>query len=238
MHVKTPVEEEIRNGLRGNYEDQIKAINYAYERFADPLAAALRERWAVTLDASEIKTAVNDVFVELAKKAKEGKFKADGSLASLLFTMAKRNAQDQWRQKYAYQRRHVSHCEISCGLNNEVTGLSEDEIASRVAKKLFDSPEVASTWKSLTQLRTPADEAATNEIVRQFKIWLGTLPGVQRKVAEVMALHFGDITENEILEELTGLGHVTSLGSVKSARKEIIEKFEALMQKHERINTP
>ncbi|MGO9585518.1 MAG: hypothetical protein ACLP2Y_04910 [Limisphaerales bacterium] len=48
--MKTEVEEEIKTGLKGNEEKQLEAVCKAYDRFAAPLAAYIRESVAPTLD--------------------------------------------------------------------------------------------------------------------------------------------------------------------------------------------
>ena len=230
--MKISLEDEIKIGLRGDEQTQYEAICSAYERYAAPLAAFLRERWGATFDEHELKTAVNDVFVELANKVKTGNFGANGSLATLLFEMAKCNAIDLWKKKVRYQKRHVLVGYVA--EDQQVPEvLTADEIAAVVAKRLVEAPEIGAAWKSLTQQRTAADEAATEEVVRLFKIWLGTLPRLQRKVAELIAICFGEISDEEISETLN-----VPLGSVKSARREIREKFTALIQRQERVNTP
>ena len=77
-------EEEIKTGLRGDDQKQFEAICKAYDSYADALASHVRERYPL-LDSHELNTAVNDVFIELARKAKQGKFASAGSLKSLLF---------------------------------------------------------------------------------------------------------------------------------------------------------
>jgi hypothetical protein len=111
---------------------------------------------------------------------------------------------------------------------------NEDEIASRAAKTLALAPEIATAWKCLTELQTPAHEAATVEIVRLFKVWLASLPLLQRKVAEVMAIRFGNVTDEEIRQRIGRNGVLPPLGSVKSARREIREKFKSLINQMER----
>jgi DNA-directed RNA polymerase specialized sigma24 family protein len=237
--VNTEVEEQIKTGLQGNEEKQLEAVCKAYERYAAPLAAYILERVVPTLDSHELTTAVNDVFIELAKKAKNGNFKPDGSLASLLFQMARCNAIDQLREKVRYQYRN----ELTdfSGSENGVQKsewLNDDEIASRVAQKLADAPEIGSAWKAATNKRTPANESAAAEIVRLFRIHIAGLPSFQRKVARLMAVYFGDITEEQICDELGKLGKRPPLGSVKSARREIREKFVSLINQIERTEKP
>jgi DNA-directed RNA polymerase specialized sigma24 family protein len=232
-------EDEIKSGLRGNELKQFEAVCKAYGRYAAPLASYIRERVAPTLDSHELTTAVNDVFIELAKKARHGNFRTDGSLACLLFEMARCNAFDQLREKYRYQKRYESTDFSGRGNDTLAFGeLSDDEIASRVALKLAGAPEIAAAWRSVASDRTPDNEVAAIEIVRLFKMWIGTLPSLQRKVAERMAANFGDVTDEEIRDEIGKISQCPALGSVKSARREIREKFKSLIEEKERTKGP
>jgi len=236
--VRTEVQEEqIKTGLRGDEKKQFEAICKAIETYADPLAAFVRENYPL-LDSHELTIAVDDVFLKLAKKAKEGRFKTDGSLKSLLFRIVRCNATDQLREKYRWRRHKSLHQVSGDGQDNQmVNELSDDEIASYVAQKLSNAPDIAAAWRVVTQEWTPARQVAAIEIVRQFKIWIGTLPAVQRKVAEVMAKHYGDVTDEEISDEIAKADISAPLGSVKSARREIREKFKLLIETKERNKT-
>ncbi|HUS34341.1 MAG TPA: hypothetical protein VM680_03215 [Verrucomicrobiae bacterium] len=227
--MKADIQDDIKSGLCGDKKSQTEAIYRAYERYADPIAAFVSEKW-ITFDSDEVRTVVNDVFIELAKKVSDGTFKLGGSLESLLFMIARRRGTDLWRKKKRRDERFVSAGDMDSG----VPTASEDEITENVHNILAQSPELAAAWRELSQQRTSADEAVTNEVFRRFNISLASLPAVQRKVAEVMAVHFGDVTDEEIVEELAELGYRIPLGSVKSARREIRRKFETLMNRKER----
>jgi len=194
------------------------------------LAQFIRETAAPTLDPHEIATAVNDTFIGLANYAARGKFLAEGALTTLLFSIARRKACDQWRRKATYQRRVV---DSSTCVGNDVSeeSLSDEEVASLVALRLGESPSVNAMW------RTAVEESAANEVIRSFRIWIGTLSPLQRKVAEVMALYFGDITNEEICDEIAKSGKRPPLASVKSARREISRKFEEQLKSTERNKT-
>jgi DNA-directed RNA polymerase specialized sigma24 family protein len=229
--VRTEVADgEIARGLLGTDAEQAAAIDRAYNRYAEPLAQFIREKVAPTLDPHEVKTAVNDTFLGLAKYAARRKFMPDGSLATLLFTMARRKACDQWRQKAAHQRHYVD-----CTRHEEDVGgdgLKDEDVASLVAHRLGQCPEIAAMW------RTAVEECAANEIIRLFRLWIGSLPRLQRKVAEVLSLHFGDITNEEICDEIAKTGERPPVASIKSARKEITQKFTTFIEKRERTTKP
>lgn len=234
--MNTEVEEEIKTGLKGDEHKQHEAVCKAYDRFADPLASYIRENVAPTLDSHELATAVDNVFIDLAKKAKEGNFKFDGSLTSLLFRMAKYKARDQMRAKCKHEQNNVTDQYLNGDQgDNDSDALTDDEVVSIIAGKLSDAPQIATAWKAATQEWTAGKESAAKEIVRQFKMWIGTsLPPLQRKVAELIAVSFGEFTDEEICKKLEKDGKRPPLGSVKSARREIVEKFTSLINKLER----
>ena len=240
VEVKTEVEEEIKIGLRGDEQKQFEAVCKAYDRFAAPLASYIRECVAPTLDEHELTTAVNNVFLDLAKKAKKGGFTLGGSFTSLLFQMAKFKALDQLRAKLKQEENNVTeHPSSDDQGNHDSETLTDDEVVSIIAGKLSDAPQLATAWKTATQDWTAGKQNAAREIVRRFIIWIGTcLPPMQRKVAELMAVSFGEFTDEEISEKLTQAGHNASLGSVKSARREIREKFTSLINQLERTEKP
>lgn len=218
------VDKEIKNGLLGTEQQQLEAVERAYERYARPLASYIREKVAPTLDGHEVATAVDDVFLGLRRSAAQGKIQPGGYLGTLLFKMARRKAYDQLRAKTRYASRFTSLDDDGC--DNVMT---DDEFTSRVGERLAASPEIATLW------RTAAEEGAANEIIRIFRLWLGNLPRLQRKVAQALFVHFGDITDREVCDELAKTGGRPSVASVKSARKQIIEKFKSLIETRERV---
>ena len=190
---------------------------------------------APTLDGHELTTAVNNVFIELARMAKMAKLRESGSLVALLFKMARTNAIDQFRSKRRWETRHITESDAVATEGRADDDLSSDEkLIALVARRLAEAPEIAAVWKTLTLRRTAADEVAANEVIRQFKVWLSGLPRLQRKVAESMALYFGDVTDEEICDEIAKSNVRPPISSVKSARAQIREKFTALMNHQER----
>ena len=233
--MRTEVEDNdtIKIGLLGNEQAQEDAILKAYERYAKPLASYVRERVAPTFDADELATVVSQVFCDLARKARVGKFRSDGSLTALLFQMARCKSIDTLRRKSTKRRKlEPSTDNFNEFINADADNLLDEDQTIYIAQKLSQSPKISAEW------RTAVDEAYANEIMRQFRILVGNLPRLQRKVAEVIALHCGDVTDAEIASELEGFAGQVSVASVKSARREIGQKFRALLERRERINTP
>src|SRR5947209_5935316 len=98
-------EEEIKKGLSGTPEEQEVAFEKAYARFARPLAAFIRETIAPTLDSDDVATAVSQAFCGLARYVQRGKFKSEGAVSTLLFSIARRKAYDLLRCKTSLKRR-------------------------------------------------------------------------------------------------------------------------------------
>jgi DNA-directed RNA polymerase specialized sigma24 family protein len=224
-------DEDIKAGLLGTVRDQEQAITNAYHRFAKPLMGFIRETVAPTLDSDEIATAVSETFCALARYAKAGKFHSSGALSTLLFEIARRKAIDLLRKRMCKKRggsenpstiRTVEEAELRDG------GPSDDEFATRITQRLILAPEIRELW------RNAADEAQANEIIRKFRLWIGTLPRLQRKVAEKMLTSFGSATDAEMSAELRNEGVEAPPASVKSARNQISEKFSSLMRQTER----
>jgi len=224
-------DQAISAGLKGSRRCQENAIERAHQRFSRSLAAYIRERVAPTLDGDEIATAVSETFCALARYAAEGKFYSTGALSTLLFTIARRKAIDILRKKTRKKRRageddHTMLPVTEVELGHD--GLSDDDVAVEVTQKLVRAPEISDLW------RTAADEARTNEIIRRFRLWIGTLPRLQRKVAECMLTHFGSATDAEMAAELRNEGVQATPASVKSARTQIVIKFKSYIKETER----
>jgi DNA-directed RNA polymerase specialized sigma24 family protein len=224
---------DIKAGLLGSPQNQESAITRAYQRYARPLSAFIRERVAPTLDSDEIATAVNETFCAVARYAVRGKFQSDGALSTLFFGIAKRKATDLLRKKTCRKRRPASD-EVPDGPAGDSElrhlGDSEDEFVANVTQRLVLSREIRALW------RTAADQASANEIIRQFRLWVGSLPRLQRKVAEMMLRHFGSASDAEVCAMLEEIGIRSTPASVKSARIEVVRKFKSLLSKTERIN--
>lgn len=221
-------EDDIKLGLLGTEQEREDAIRKAYERFKYPLASFIRERVAPTLDSDELANAVHDAFRGLARYVSSGAFNPDGSLATLLFAIGRRKAIDQLRRR----RRTLPEGLLEDGFQDDSEDETEkDEFNSTVAQILRESPEVGALWK------TAADISAANEIMRQFRLWIGSQPRLQRKVGEALLRHFGDISDADIAEEISTSINRVPVASVKSALREITRKFKTLIENTERIRT-
>jgi DNA-directed RNA polymerase specialized sigma24 family protein len=156
---------------------------------------------------------------------RKNKFKAEGALSTLLFSIARRRAIDQLRSKNSLKRKIKGSDDTEEDDCCDSADMDDDELTMRVTQRIAKAPEIQKLW------RTAAETAADNEIIRQFRLWIGTLPRLQRKVAEILTAHFGDISNIEISNEIKKLGLSASVPSVKSAREQIVQKFSSLMSK-------
>jgi len=221
-------DEEIKKGLTGTPQEREAAFEKAYARFAKPLASFIRESVAPTLDSDEIATAVSETFCGLARYIDRGRFRKEGALSTILFSIARLKAYDLLRGKTCLKR-GGQECEGDENAASVDCELSDEEFATCVSQRLVKAPEIRELW------RTAADAGAANEIIRQFRLWVARLPHLQRKVAQALLKHFGDVTNKEISDEIAQGGHPRpSEASIKSARKEITRKFKTLIQTQER----
>ena len=222
---------EIISGLLGTAEQQLQAIDKAYRRYAEPLASFIRESVAPTLDPQEVATSVNETFLGLARRAAQGKFHANMALATLLFSIARFKAYDQLRQKTAYLRHQVDVSKVGKSNEERDGDMSDEEFTQYVEKALKPVQQISDPWKR-------ADEqGVAKENVRQFRLWIGTQSGLQRKVAEALLATLGDVTNEEICNWIGKTGPRPLLASVKSARREISRKFEQQLKSIERKKT-
>ncbi len=225
-------DEEMKKGLTGTAREREDAFEKAYARFARPLAAFIRESVAPTLDSDEVATAVSETFCGLARYVDRGRFKSEGAVSTLLFSIARLKGYDQLRRKTSLKRRDPDR--ESDGFKECSDGeMSDDDFATRVTQRLVRAPEIRELWK------TAADIGAANEIIRQFRLWISTLPRLQRKVAQALLKYFGDVTNKEICDEIAKSGgSPPSEASVKSARNQLTAKFRTLIQTQERKIKP
>lgn len=233
-------EEQIKKGLMGTEEDKERAFEKAYARFAKPLAAFIRENVAPTLDSDEVATAVSETFCGLARYVERGKFKSNGAISTILFSIARFKAIDLLRSKMCIKRRDQNQ-ENPEACECEDDEQADENFAVRVSQHLVKAPEIKEMWK------TAADIGKANEIIRQFRLWISTLPRLQRKVAEAILAHFGNIyndefgavSNKEICDYIAKNGeHRPSEPSVRSARRQITRKFKTLIQTQERNKKP
>jgi DNA-directed RNA polymerase specialized sigma24 family protein len=219
------LDKDIVDGLHGTEQQQLEAIKVAYDRYARPLASFIRESVAPTLDKNEVATAVNNTFLGIARYAARGRLRRTGALSTLLFEIARRKAYDELR----YKSRSLPGADPAPAPEDDLTscqdGMTDEEFAEQVGRRLAAAPEISDLWKAAME------RSATQEIIRIFRLWIAHLPRLQRKVAEALLLHFGDVTNREIADEIAKTDPRPAVASVKSARKQIADKFKYFLER-------
>lgn len=225
------LEEEIKAGLLGSESEQEVAFEKAYARFAKPLAAFIRETIAPTLDSDEIATAVSETFCALGRYVEKGRFSKEGALSTILFSIARFKAIDLLRSKTCIKRCNPIQNDVDAGGCDD--NQPDENFAVRISQQLVKAPEIKELWKTAVEI------GYANEVMRQFRLCVGELPHLQRKVGEAILAHFGNVSDEEFgpvsTKEICDYiakhhDHRPAEASVRSARKEITRKFKTLIQ--------
>jgi DNA-directed RNA polymerase specialized sigma24 family protein len=217
-------DEVIKQGLMGTASGQELAIEQAYARFAKPLAAFIREKVAPTLDSDEIATAVSETFCAVARYTAGGGFSPKGALSTLFFSIAKRKATDLLRKKTCQKRRAPKAGDDLDDSESSEYGAESagEESETRIAQRLELAPDIKKLWAA-------AEHLYAKEIFREFRLWTGTQPSLQRKVAELILANFGGSSDAEMSRKLAANGVKATPASVKSARRQLVLKFKTLL---------
>jgi len=206
MYQPTPEDEmldlEARCFLIENDDNKRQAgVRMLFNRYQRPLMGFLGDRFP-DLNDDERASAINDVFVEIHKKAVAGTLITNDELSGLIFTIAKRRAIDS-RRKNARR--------IPSGV----------KLLEEVGDYLKDT-ETGSDW------RLAAILDKTQDVGDEFRQFVKTLKAAQQsRVASVMADALPDwLTDREIADEVkTRFGiHISQL-EVKGAKQAFMKKF-------------
>lgn len=186
--------------------ERVKTMGKLVEAYRRPLFAFVRNKFP-SYSAEDAEDIVQNVFITLWQKVAGADFDDNGSLRSLLFTIALRQGVDELRRRKALKR-------------------SDDEMAELVAKSLDDTA-VARAWKRAAESKDQA-----SEIMSSFRDFVSCLPDQQKLVAEAMYVNASDIDDNSALvrhiRERTG--KVVTTMMVKGAKQALIEKFRQLLK--------
>lgn len=200
-------EDEMKLLLIGSDSERARGVTLMHDHYAKPLwSYVLRKFPGLRNDIGGI---VDETLIAVWKMAENNTLELNGSLAQLLFKIARNKAVDILR---ANRRRFVQ---------------TTDEDLFEVADRLAET-EVGAYWRKVAA----AHEA--KDIQQKFLFFIDSLPPVQRAVAEVMAENFPDElgqeeTTNEIYKRT---GERPTVASVKRARAVIREKFKDYVSKY------
>jgi RNA polymerase sigma factor (sigma-70 family) len=192
--------------LLGSEEERLKAFKLLFAEFKKPLMAYLDKK-VPYIAAASAADAVQLTFIDLWEKITEGTFNPEGSLRSLLFTMARNKAVDLVRAGS-----HYTHL--------------DDEFLTNSTENLKQT-KVREAWKRAQLMGVAA------EISAEFKKFVQSLPPKQKLVAAVMADFLPDwLDDRGIAEELfRRTGNVVPVVEVKGAKEALTKKFRDLLSK-------
>lgn len=199
-----PADEELdleaRIGLLGTSQEKQQAILLLTRRYEAPLMKFLGAGFA-DLDLDERASVIQDAFIVVYQMAESRTLDTDNPLKSLIFTVAKRRAIDARRKN---SRRIRTDCEIT------------DEVANYLA-----GTQTGRDWRLAVVLEK------THEIIAEFRQFVNTLKGQQKRVASVMADFLPDwLSDLEIAQEIFDRTQqrITTM-EVKGAKNALMKKF-------------
>jgi len=190
----------------GGEEERRKAFELLFAEFKEPLMFYL-EKEIPYISGASAADAVQLAFVALWAKITDGSFNPQGSLRSLLFTIARNKAIDLLRAGSRYTR-------------------IDDDFLTGSSENLRDT-KVGEAWKRAQKM------GLAKEISTEFRKFVPTLSPKQKLVASVMADFLPDwLDDRGIAEELfRRTGNVVPVVEVKGAKEALTKKFKELLAK-------
>lgn len=195
-----------RIGLLGTDAEREEGVKLLVSRFQRPIMKFLADRFA-DLSSDDRASVVHDAFLAVHEKALDRTLNVDSPLHPLLFTVAKRRAIDLRRK--ASRRIHA-----------------DAELTEKVGDYLAGT-ETGRDWR----LAVTLDKA--DEVRDEFRKFVCTLKGQQRRVASVMADFLPDwLTDQEIAEEVFVRSKMRiTVMEVKGAKNALMAKFREIMKR-------
>lgn len=208
MALLDPADEELdleaRIGLLGTQQEKQEALLLLIRRYEGPLMKFLGDHFA-DLNVDERASAIQDAFLVVHQMAENKTLDTDNPLSNLIFTIAKRRAIDA-RRKNSRQIK----------ADGEIT----DEVANYLA-----GTQTGQDWRLAVILEK------THEITAEFRQFVNTLKGQQRRVASVMADFLPDwLSDLEIAQEIFDRTQqrITTM-EVKGAKNALMKKFRDIL---------
>lgn len=195
----------VRVGLLGSPPEQEQAIDLLFSRFQKPLMKFLADRFG-DLDSDDRASALHDAFSAVHAKALDGTLDMNSPLTGLLFTVAKRKAIDLRRR-------------VSCRIRTDV------ELTEEVGDYLVGTA-TGRDWSLAVTL------GKATEVIAEFRQFIPSLKGQQRRVASVIADFLPDwLTDPEIAEEVfIRTQQKITVMEVKGAKNALTAKFRAILK--------
>jgi RNA polymerase sigma factor (sigma-70 family) len=186
---------------------RLGAMERIVSAYRTPLFVFVRSQFS-SFSAEDAEDIVQGVFVTLWKKVETAEFDGNGSLKSLLFTIAKRQGIDELRKRTALKR-------------------TDDEMADFVARGLDDTA-VANAWR-----RAVERAGLAAEVMIEFREFLSRLPEQQALVAEAIYAHLDAMDDNVALAGYIKkrTGKVVTAMMVKGAKQALVARFREILKK-------
>jgi DNA-directed RNA polymerase specialized sigma24 family protein len=199
----------------GSPSEQQEAFRLAWTKYRNRVASFIYHL-APGLSPDCVATATNDAFRGLYAKAIGGNFDPDKPLVPLLFTIAKARTIDQLRRKFSRRAEFESKFR------------SDDDFAEEVGRRITGT-DVGFQW------RLAVSQGRALELKEIFLQFVGTLPSMQRRVAQVIADALpGDLANTDIADVIfLETGSRPTVVQIRSARNQMEMKFRTLLERGE-----
>lgn len=205
--------DDVLLALVGSESEAKNAIRHIHLTYGERLTRHLNKKFD-SLSTEDKEDLLQDVYVRLWKKGRNGTLNIDVGLMPLLMTMANNFAVDAIRRRDSKQR------------------LLDSDVYRTLCEAATHGTMIGEQFRRLSVLKKAESKLVT------FKDWLHTLPPKQKEVAYVLADCGQDIMDEQrefsgrigpmvIYEEMLQRGmQPGSVMSVKRALQEIRDKFE------------
>lgn len=199
----------------GSPAEQQDALRFAWTKYRKRVAGFIYH-CAPGLSPDSVATATNDAFRGLYKKATGGTFDPDKPLLPLLFTIAKARTVDELRRKFSRRAEFESRLR------------TDDDFAEEVGRRITGT-DVGFHW------RLAVSQGKALELKEIFLQFVGTLPPVQRVVAQIIADALpGDLADADIANVIfSETGSRPTVVQIRSARNQMEMKFRTLLERGE-----
>jgi RNA polymerase sigma factor (sigma-70 family) len=200
----------VRCGLLGTPQEQQDAVVLLFDEYKRPLMAYLGKNFP-DLPEDEIASAIQDTFIAVDKNKKR-LGDTDQPLSQFLFTVAKRRCIDARRKR----ARRIQ---------------TDDELTEGIARAMDNT---------LTKLAWDEARSAnvTAAIVDEFRDFVRSLKGQQRRVATILADYMPHLLgDKEIAEEIyVRTNTIIPVVEIKGARIAMFKKFRELLERRRKGN--
>ena len=200
-------EVEIKLLLLGKTDEVVEGFNRIDRILRKKVACWVRHR-RPALHPQDLADVWQETLIDLHKMVVKEQFDADGSLTSLLCTIAERRAIDLIRK------------------NGNTVTLDEEALAAVAAS--LRGTEIGMRWRALDRLER-------KEVLDSLGVWIRELPAKQRLVMQVFRDGYPETKKMKTLREQVSAasGEEETLASVKRALQEARKKLNEFLDRME-----